>query len=123
MDDPSVPEPSQGESGDETGADPALSGEVVLGRIETSLSGDLASKIILLEITLQASPDDVQAIEARAYRARDAIILRVGDYTYEEIQSMDSPLVLQEELLRQVRAALTPLEVEGLVITRRMVGS
>jgi flagellar protein FliL len=85
------------------------------------ISGD-AAHYVKTSITVELNNEDVKAeVEQRMPQMRDAILLLIGNKTYEELQDLQGKKQLKAELQNRINSFLTTGQVISIYFTNFVV--
>ena len=92
-----------------------------VGRVEVNLKDAHAGRVLEMHVQIEVSPGDAGAAERSTAALRDAVIVAVSDYTYEDLEGVDGKARLKDELMARFAALLSNVRIERLYLTQFVV--
>jgi flagellar basal body-associated protein FliL len=92
-----------------------------LGTFTVNLRGSGGGRVLRLEVQVESRGADVETINGRMARVRDAVITAASDYTWPELEGTDGKTRLRDELLARINGALSPVVIEHIYFTQFVV--
>lgn len=115
-----APAPGEPEAVEEGQASTSLALHDV-GRVEVNLKDAHAGRVLEMHVQIEVDPADAGAAERSTAALRDAVIVAVSDYTYEDLEGVDGKARLKDELMARFAALLSNVRVERLYLTQFVV--
>ena len=92
-----------------------------VGRVEVNLKDAHAGRVLEMHVQIEVSPSDAGAAARSTAALRDAVIVAVSDYTYEDLEGVDGKARLKDELMARFAALLSNVRIERLYLTQFVV--
>lgn len=119
---------SQSEEASEAEASADAEGEMTaglalhdVGRVEVNLKDAHAGRVLEMHVQIEVNQSDATAAERATAALRDAVIVAVSDYTYEDLEGVDGKARLKDELTARFGVLLSNVRIERLYLTQFVV--
>lgn len=96
-------------------------GRVSLGQFDINVHGTNGGRVLRMEISVEVTPVQKNAVEGQIPRLRDGVITLAGDYSYAELEGLDGKNNLRDELIGRLNALLSTPAVQELHFTQFVV--
>jgi len=109
--------------------DPAIEEELAepglalhdVGRLEVNLKDAHAGRVLEMHVQIEVPSQEQPAAERVTPALRDAVLLAVSDYTYDDLEGVDGKARLKDELLSRFHALTEHVTIERLYLTQFVV--
>ena len=92
-----------------------------VGRVEVNLKDAHAGRVLEMHVQIEVNQRDATAAERATAALRDAVIVAVSDYTYEDLEGVDGKARLKDELTARFGVLLSNVRIERLYLTQFVV--
>ena len=92
-----------------------------VGRLEVNLKDAHAGRVLEMHVQIEVPATEQPAAERATPALRDAVLLAVSDYTYDDLEGVDGKARLKDELLARFHALTEQVTIERLYLTQFVV--
>jgi flagellar basal body-associated protein FliL len=89
--------------------------------VEVNLKDAHAGRVLEMHVQIEVNQRDASAAERATAALRDAVIVAVSDYTYEDLEGVDGKARLKDELTARFGVLLSNVRIERLYLTQFVV--